>query len=170
MSSRRAALAAVGAAWALLGCGFHLRGERTYPFAQVWVDSAIGGELAQGLRRALQTQLTEIAPTDPRSMVARVRVLSEQPERVVVGTNASGQVRELQLRLRATLRVQLHAGAKQQVWSLVQQRDFGYNESYALAKEVEEAAVFRDLRADLVQQALRRLTVLRDDDMPPASH
>ncbi len=44
---------------------------------------------------------------------------------------------------------------------LRQQRDVSYNESQALAKESEEALLYRDMQSDLVQQLMRRLAVVR---------
>ena len=44
---------------------------------------------------------------------------------------------------------------------LVQQRDVSYNESIALAKEAEEALLYRNMQTDLVQQLLRRLAAAR---------
>ena len=89
-------------------------------------------------------------------------LLSEQRERVVVGYNASGQVRELQLRLRIHFRLRNQQGAELVPdTELLQQRDVSYNESIALAKEAEEALLYRNMQTDLVQQLLRRLAAAR---------
>ena len=44
---------------------------------------------------------------------------------------------------------------------LLQQRDISYNETIALAKEAEEALLYRNMRTDLVQQLMRRLSLTR---------
>jgi LPS-assembly lipoprotein len=44
-------------------------------------------------------------------------------------------------------------------------RDLNYNETDALAKEYEEAQLYRDMQTDLVAQVLKRLSTLR---MAPA--
>ncbi len=44
---------------------------------------------------------------------------------------------------------------------LQQQRDISYNESAALAKENEEALLYRDMQSDMVQQIMRRLSSVR---------
>ena len=44
---------------------------------------------------------------------------------------------------------------------LLQQREISYNEAIALAKEAEEALLFRNMQTDIVQQLLRRLAVAR---------
>ncbi len=89
-------------------------------------------------------------------------LLSEQRERVVVGYSASGQVRELQLRLRIRFRLRNQQGTElTPPTELLQQRDVSYNESIALAKEAEEALLYRNMQTDLVQQLLRRLAAAR---------
>jgi LPS-assembly lipoprotein len=44
---------------------------------------------------------------------------------------------------------------------LLQQRDISYSESAALAKEAEEALLYRDMQTDVVQQTLRRLAAVK---------
>jgi len=69
----------------------------------------------------------------------------------VVGINASGQVRELQLRIRITFQLTTAQG-KTLIESdqILQQRDISYSESAALAKETEEGLLYRDMQTDLV--------------------
>jgi LPS-assembly lipoprotein len=89
-------------------------------------------------------------------------VANEQREKVVVGVNASGQVRELQLRMR--LRLNLRTAKGKEIIEgddIVQQRDISYNETAALAKEAEEALLYRDMQTDIVQQILRRLAAIQ---------
>ena len=90
----------------------------------------------------------------------------EQREKVVVGVNTSGQVRELQLRIR--VKFQLTTPQGQELLAadeIVQQRDISYTESAALAKETEEAQLYRDMQTDIVQQMLRRLATVK---LPPS--
>jgi LPS-assembly lipoprotein len=44
---------------------------------------------------------------------------------------------------------------------IVLKRDISFNESAVLAKESEEALLYRDMQSDLVQQILRRLSALK---------
>jgi len=89
-------------------------------------------------------------------------LLAEQQERSVVGLNASGQARELELRLRIRFRLRNQAGSELIApTEIVQQRELSYNETLALAKEAEEALLYRDMRRDLVQQLVRRLAAAR---------
>jgi LPS-assembly lipoprotein len=44
---------------------------------------------------------------------------------------------------------------------LTQTRQFSYNENVALAKEVEESQLYRDMQSDLIAQMLRRLANIK---------
>ena len=165
---RRRTLLALLPAPALLlaGCGFKLRGVQQFSFRSLYIAAPPSSPLARELRRTLQGAgdtvqvLTE--PAQQTQAEAILEVLSEQHERTVVGLNASGQVRELQLRLRMRFKLRTPTGEE---WipetELLQQRDISYNETIALAKEAEEALLYRNMQTDLVQQLLRRLAAVK---------
>ena len=165
---RRRTLLALLPAPALLlaGCGFKLRGVQQFSFRSLYIAAPPNSPLARELRRTLQGAsdtvqvLTE--PAQQPQAEAILEVLSEQQERTVVGLNASGQVRELQLRLRLRFKLRTPLGEE---WipetELLQQRDISYNETIALAKEAEEALLYRNMQTDLVQQLLRRLAAVK---------
>jgi LPS-assembly lipoprotein len=150
----------------LAGCGFRLRGVPAFAFKSLYIAAPAGSSLARELQRTLEGSGSPLKVLrDPASMPAAeviLDLLQEQQERVVVGQNASGQVRELQLRLRIRFRLRTLAGAE---WipdtELLQQRDISYNETIALAKEAEEALLYRTMQTDLVQQLMRRLAAVR---------
>ena len=151
---------------ALTACGFRLRGAPQFAFRSLYVQAQPGSPLARELIRTLQGAGGDLvvltAPAQLPQAEAILDVLSEQQERVVVGQNASGQVRELQLRLRIRFRLRTQDGTEViPVTELLQQRDISYNETIALAKEAEEALLFRNMQTDLVQQLLRRLAAAR---------
>lgn len=150
----------------LAGCGFKLRGVQQFSFRSLYIAAPPNSPLARELRRTLQgaTDTVQVV-TEPGQQLqaeAILEVLSEQHERTVVGLNASGQVRELQLRLRLRFRLRTPTGEE---WipetELLQQRDISYNETIALAKEAEEALLYRNMQTDLVQQLLRRLAAVK---------
>ena len=87
-----------------------------------------------------------------------MELLSEQREREVLAINAQGRAREYQLRLRTTFRVVDPDGVELIApTSLVVRRDIAFNESELLAKESEEALLYRDMQSDLVRQIVNRL-------------
>ena len=44
---------------------------------------------------------------------------------------------------------------------ILQQRDISFSESAVLAKEAEEALLYRDMQTDIVQQLMRRLAAVK---------
>lgn len=166
VSTRRAALQFAGLALVgagLAGCGFRLRGSQTFAFQRIAIQPQPGGAVAQELRRAFGPAVRVLAAQDPLTQAQLVLTVSnEQRERVVVGVNSSGQVRELQLRIR--VRLQLRTAQGKDIIEgdeIAQQRDISYSESAALAKEAEEALLYRDMQTDIVQQILRRLAAIQ---------
>lgn len=165
MDRRRLLLAAP--ALLLAGCGFRLRGVPQFAFGSLYIAAPEGSQLALQLRRTLEATggggLRVLS--DPAALPqaeAVFELLAEQQERSVVGLNASGQARELELRLRIRFRLRNQAGSELIApTEIVQQRELSYNETLALAKEAEEALLYRDMRRDLVQQLVRRLAAAK---------
>ncbi len=156
-------LGAAGVATVLAGCGFKLRGSQTFAFKTIAITPVPGGAVAQQLRRSFGSDVQVLAADAPVTQAQLVlEVANEQRDKVVVGVNSSGQVREFQLRLRVTVRLRT-AGGKELINGdeILQQRDISYNETAALAKEAEEVLVFRDMQTDIVQQILRRLAAVQ---------
>jgi LPS-assembly lipoprotein len=150
----------------LAGCGFRLRGVPEFGFESLYIAAPTTSPLARELQRTLEGSGGKPQvlrdPTTMTTAQAIMDLLQEQQERVVVGLNASGQVRELQLRLRVKFRLRTPTGTELiPETEILQQRDISYNETIALAKEAEEALLYRNMRTDIVQQLLRRLAVAR---------
>ena len=153
------------AALALSGCGFQLRQPASLPFKTVFLITPRQSALSADLRRALTANSELKVPTEANHLAAAevvLGVMSEVRDRVVVGLNASGQVRELQLRLRIKFRLRTPQGKVliPEV-ELQQQRDLSFLESAALAKEIEENMMYRDMQIDIVQQMMRRLAAVK---------
>lgn len=157
---RRALLALIPpAGLAVAGCGFKLRGSQNYGFERIAVLPNPGGPLLTELRRSLANAVTVLPAEAPLSQAQVVLdLLQEQREKIVVGVNASGQVREFQLRLRVRFKLRTPQGQELiGPIEISQQRDISFNESAVLAKEAEEGLMYRDMQSDIVQQLLRRL-------------
>jgi LPS-assembly lipoprotein len=159
---RRHLLGLTAVTAALTGCGFQLRQTGDYPFKTLYtgfpLTTPFGAELSRQLRATGRIELL----TEPRQAQQAdviLEILQEQRQRVVVGLNASGQVRELQLRLTVKVRLRTPEGVE---WiepvELYQQRDLSFSETAALSKEIEEALLYRDMQNDIVQQIVRRLS------------
>ena len=163
---QRRTLITLAPAALLAGCGFRLRGVPQFAFHSLYIVAPAGSLLALELRRTLQAAGGSLVViTDPAMLPkadAVFELLSEKPERSVVGLNASGQARELELRLRIRFRLRRQDGTELIApTEILQQRELSYNETIALAKEAEEALLYRNMRTDLVQQLVRRLAAAK---------
>ena len=116
--------------------------------------------LAEDLRRALR-DVAEVVASAQQAQVVLVAT-QERTDRSIVASTATGQVREMQLRLQFGFRVATPAGATLAApVQLVLARDMTFSETAALAKELEEAQQLREMRLDIVGQVLRRLASVR---------
>lgn len=160
---RRSALVLLGqvslTTLALGGCGFKLRGSQNFAFSTLAIMPNPGGEMATELRRSLGGAVRVLAPDEPLNKAQVVlHILQEQRTKTVVGVSSSGQVREFQLRSQVRFKINTPQGKDlTPETEILQQRDISFNESAVLAKEAEEALLYRDMQSDIVQQLLRRL-------------
>lgn len=168
MLRRRAVLAGGLVAVVVTGCGFKLRSSQTFAFQTLAVTPERNGLVAADLIRYFGKAIVPLVPvrgTEPPQVI--VDILQEVRDKNVVGVNASGQVREFQLRLRLLFRVRLPDGRELiGPTEISQQRDISFNESAVLAKEAEEVLLFRDMQNDILQQLLRRLAAIKSLDAP----
>jgi len=147
----------------LQGCGFTLRSSQNYAFDTVAVTPERGAGVAAELNRYLGERVRPLVPPTGESPPdAVVDILQEAREKIVVGVNASGQVREFQLRLRVKFRLRTPAGVELIApTEIALQRDISFNETAVLAKEAEEVLLYRDMQTDIVQQLVRRLAAVK---------
>lgn len=161
---RRRSLHGLGAGCAALllaGCGFKPRGAPALQFSSIHLQGfAPRSPLAAELRRVLAPRLQVL--DDPARAQVVLQALSEGRERSVVASTTAAQVRELQLRVKLDFRAQTPGGRELIPRAeLLLQRDLSYRETAALAKEYEEAELFREMQADVVDQVLRRLASIQ---------
>jgi LPS-assembly lipoprotein len=159
---RRRALLSLGPAAFLAGCGFQLRQAPDFAFKSIYVGGTPSAALSKELKRTIAFNGTVTVVDAPTTSQVILDVLGEQREKVVVGLNASGQVREFELRIRLRFKLRTPDG-KELIpdTEIVQQQDISYNESAALAKEQEEQLLYRSMQTDIVQQLMRRLAAVK---------
>ncbi len=160
MPARRtllAALAALGGAALLPGCGFALRQTPPLPFQRIALTGfSARSPLAAELRDRLAGD-AQVVDTPGQAEVL-LQAIADKRERSVVASTAAGQVRELQLRVRLEFQLTSPGGRVLiPPTELLLSRDMSYSESVALAKAQEEAELVAAMQADIVQQVLRRL-------------
>ena len=151
------ALACCAAVLSLIGCGFQLRGSVQLPFSSVYVQvpntSQLGYEIKRTLR-ASNARLTDSAAAAQATLI----IMSEIREKKILSLGGQGRVREYQLRFRVAY--QLTDGKTANFIApteILLTRDISFNDSEILAKEAEEALLYRDMQTDAVQQLMRRL-------------
>ena len=152
---------AAGAATALAaGCGFQLRQPARVGFQSIALTGfAPRSPLQDELRRLLTQQTQVLASPDKAQLV--LHALDDVRERSVVASTAAAQVRELQLRLRFNFRVSAPGGRELIPRAeLLVSRDLSYSETQALAKQLEEADLYREMQSDVAAQVMRRLASL----------
>lgn len=143
---------------ALSACGFQLRGVASLPFETLYIPNANAG-IALDLKRYIQGGTRTVVVDNPNSAQAQLELSGEQRLRNILSLSGAGRVRELQLVFRVNLRV--HDGKGGEFLPLTPfsiTRDLTYSDTDVLSKEAEEANIYREVQADLVQQILRRLS------------
>ena len=117
--------------------------------------------MAEELRATLARSEVRLEDNPAKAEVV-FQALSDTRERSVVATTSAAQVRELQLRVNLRFRTHTPAGrVLTPTAEIALARDMSYSESVALAKEYEEADLFREMQSDVVGQVLRRLVAVR---------
>ena len=160
----RAALAATVVF--LAGCGFQLRGQAQLPFDTIYIagSSPLAIELRRNVTAASKTRLADSAGTAQ----AVFGITQETREKVILTFTSAGRVNEYRLRYRVGFRVTDAKGA--QVYlptsEILLTRDMTYNDAQVIAKEAEEALLFRDMQRDMVQQIIRRLVAAKPATVP----
>ena len=142
---------------ALAACGFELRRAPVLPFERIALQGfAPRSPLAEELTRALQ-QSTQVVAAPAQADVV-LQAITDRREKAVVASTAAGQVRELTLRVRFEFRL-TNSGGRELIPATVMllARDMSYSETFALAKEQEEAQLYAAMQSDVVLQVMRRL-------------
>ena len=146
----------------LSSCGFHLRGQAALPFESLYVSgtSVFVNQLKRAVRAGSKTRVTD----NQKDAQATLQILSEVTERTILSLSSSGRVREITLGYRISFR--LHNQENRELIpasEILMRRDLSYSDTDVIAKEYEEALLFRDMQSDAVQQLMRRLQAARMD-------
>jgi LPS-assembly lipoprotein len=158
------AAAALLVAGAVAGCGFQLRGANgtyTMPFQSIYLGfpdtSALGTELKRNLRATDQVVIADKAEQAEAQFV----LLGEVRNKSILSLNSLGRVREYLLSYTVSYTVRDARGAVLVPPTEISlRRNMAFDETQVLAKESEEALLYRDMQADLVQQIMRRLAAM----------
>jgi LPS-assembly lipoprotein len=145
----------------IASCGFQLRGEQAIGLKSLYLSTAMPSQVAIEIRRSLAAGPTRLAKTAPDAE-AHLRILSENREKLIQSITGAGRVFDFLLTLRVTYSLTDEKEEPLIVPAVVEvRRVITYSESAPLAKEAEEALLYKDMQADAAAQILRRIAVVK---------
>jgi LPS-assembly lipoprotein len=154
-------LAMLAASLLLAACGFHLRGAADLPFKTIYLGFGPNSPVGVELKRNIEASGAKVVDT-PEEAEANLKVLADGRDRQVLTLNTNGRVREYALFQRFTFSVTDSKGIVMiPPTAITLRRVITYDENQELAKQSEEALLYRDMQSDLVQQILRRLSATK---------
>ena len=162
MSMQRRGLLIAALGNALGGCGFELRRAPELKFRTVQLlgfaaHSPLANELRMNIDASAGTKVVE----PPAAAEVMLEALSDSHDKGVVASTSAGQVREIQVRAQFNFRLRTLAGKVLIPPTLIAlSRELSYSEDVALAKEQEEALLYRAMQTDIVSQVMRRLAAV----------
>ena len=149
-------------ALAVSACGFHLRGDVTYPFDSIFVNASVSPPLSLELTRALGAASQAKVVDSPANAQVVLDVPSVVDDKEVLSLSSGGSVREYQLIKRVQFRLRDKDGMD---WmpsgEIVIRRSYTFNETQVLARDLQEQRLQREMQSDAVQQIVRRLQAAR---------
>lgn len=145
-------------------CGFKLRGTGAGAWPQhlqslqLRFDNGVGSDFKQSMRNTLMDRYgVKLIEHDAPELV----ISGVQTDRRVLSLSATGKASEYLLRFRVSFAVNSRDGKpliEQQTVKL--QRDFSFDNTNVLAKEIEEARLSEQMQIDAVRRILSRVIVL----------
>ena len=148
----------------LTGCGFHLRGagSSNLPYKTMFIALPETADVRIWMQRYInatgQTKIVDSA----KEADAVFQQLQDSRIKTILSVNAQGRVREYRLQLDYKFRV-VNAKGQELVGpnEINLSRDITYDDSTVLAKDLEEGLLWRDMNNDLVNQIIRRLSIIK---------
>jgi LPS-assembly lipoprotein len=139
-------------------CGFHLRGDVAYPFSTLYINAPANMPFATELKRTLAGSSTLKLADSAAAAEVILDLPSVTDDKQVLSLSGGGRAREYALTKRLTFALHDTSGKD---WlpaaEIVVRRSYTFNESEVLARESEEAKLFKEMQTDAVQQVIRRL-------------
>ena len=160
-SVRRRRLLRAAPALLLAGCGFELKRAAELHFESIALTGfAPRSPLAQELRTTLERSV-KVTEDQAQAQVV-FQALADQRTRRAVAYTASGQVRDIQLRMLLRYRAQTPSERELIPVSAIEKiREMTFIESAALGKQQEEQDVYREMQSDIVLQLMLQLSTIR---------
>ena len=157
-------LLALALAAVVAGCGFQLRGTLSsdLPYKTLYIALPETADVRVWMQRYInatgQTKIVDSA----KDADATFQQLQDSRIKTILSVNAQGRVREYRLQLDYRFRL-VDAKGRELVGpnEINLSRDITYDDSTVLAKDLEESLLWRDMNNDLVNQIMRRLSIIK---------
>ena len=147
----------------IAGCGFKLRGSSAnLPYKSMYIALPETADVRIWLQRYIRSSgATEIVD-NAKDAEAVFQQLQDSRIKTILTVNTQGRVTEYRLQLNYSFRV-VDAKGRELVGAndIDLSRDITYSDSNVLAKDLEEGLLWRDMNNDLVNQIMRRLSIIK---------
>ena len=144
-------------------CGFQLRGSNSsLPYKTLYISLPETADVRIWMQRYIKaTGQTQIVDS-PKEAEAVFQQLQDSRVKTILSVNSQGLVSEYRLQLNYRFRV-VDAKGRELVGpnEINLSRDISYSDSNILAKDLEEGLLWRDMNNDLVNQIVRRLSLIK---------
>jgi len=157
-------ISALALAAIVAGCGFQLRGtlSSNLPYKTMFIALPETADVRIWMQRYInatgQTKIVDSA----KEADAVFQQLQDSRIKTILSVNAQGRVREYRLQLDYKFRVVNTKGQELVGPNEINlSRDITYDDSTVLAKDLEEGLLWRDMNNDLVNQIMRRLSIIK---------
>jgi LPS-assembly lipoprotein len=164
----RALLLLLAAALLLSACGFKLRGSSgsyNLPFLKMYLALPPSSPLAIELKRNIRVNGSTEVVTDIKQADGILELVGDPDKtrgKSILALNSNGRVSQYLLTYNVTFRIRDNLGHELLApTSLSLSRAMDYSDTEVLAKESEEATLYRDMQLDLVQQMMRRMARIK---------
>ncbi len=147
----------------IAGCGFQLRGSNSnLPYKTLYIALPETADVRIWLQRYIgatgQTKIVDNA----KDAEAVFQQLQDGRIKTILSVNAQGRVTEYRLQLNYHFRLVDAKGRELVAPNEINlSRDISYSDSNVLAKDLEEGLLWRDMNNDLVNQIVRRLSLIK---------
>ena len=158
----RSVLALAIALPALSACGFHMLGNTDFAFKRLYINLPQNSQMRAQLRRLIDNGSDTVIVSDKKDADALLDVLAEDRVKTISSLTPQGVVREYRITYRFRFQLRdAHDNLLIPPSEITQFRDLSYNETQVLAKDYEEAALYRDMQGDTINQLVRRLGAVK---------
>jgi LPS-assembly lipoprotein len=148
----------------LAGCGFHLRGSGSsqMPYKTMYIALPETADVRIWMQRYISAGGSTRIVDNAAEAEAVFQQLQDSRGQTILSVNAQGRARELRLTLTYRFRI-VDAKGRELVGpnEVSLSRDVTYDDSNVLAKDLEQSLLWRDMNNDLVNQIVRRLTIIK---------